>query len=142
MNLTDKEKNQFWARTRPAPESGCVLWLGTLKNGYGQFSYQGKGLQAHRVAYELVIGPIPKAARIGQSCGAKDCCNPNHLTLVKHAQNNAAKGETHYSTKLTGAQATEIRSLRNRETVAAVAKKFGVSSSSVSRIQRGLSWRE
>ena len=42
---------------------------------------------AHRLAYELVIGPIPKGLQIDHLCRVKDCVNPAHLEAVTNGEN-------------------------------------------------------
>lgn len=42
------------------PVTGCINWLGTIdSNGYGVFSIKRRRQMAHRIAYELFVGPIP-----------------------------------------------------------------------------------
>jgi HNH endonuclease len=66
----------------------CWLWVAAVgSNGYGQFRYQGKTVEAHRVSWELHIGPIPVGLVIDHDnpsygCGNILCVNPNHLEPV------------------------------------------------------------
>lgn len=46
---------------------------------------------AHRVAYEIVKGPIPKGLQIDHLCRVPACINPNHLEAVT-AQVNTLRG--------------------------------------------------
>lgn len=41
------------------PNSGCWLWLGDIRGGYGRMRVDGKLVSAHRASYEYHIGPIP-----------------------------------------------------------------------------------
>lgn len=78
--------------TKPVPE-GCWLWrLSTTMAGYGQFHPLNKGesptmLLAHRVAYELWVGPIPKGRVIHHKCGNRSCVNPTHLECTGQREN-------------------------------------------------------
>lgn len=59
MQLTDIEKEKFFDRVYPDPNSGCHLWgAGAHSKGYGLFRVRSKTFKAHRVAYEMVHGPM------------------------------------------------------------------------------------
>lgn len=75
----------------PEPNTGCWLWLGaSTQNGYGTIRL-GRAVHgsdfAHRVAYELFIGPIPKNMQIDHKCRVRCCVNPNHLESVTCREN-------------------------------------------------------
>jgi HNH endonuclease len=57
--------------TKPDPPSGCHIWQGTLKLGYGRLAYQGRVLLAHRLAWEARHGPIPKGMVLRHRCNVK-----------------------------------------------------------------------
>ena len=67
----------------------CWLWTGyTNKKGYGEFNLShGKRLFAHRFAYQLLIGPIPKGLVIDHLCRTRNCVNPSHLESVSIVEN-------------------------------------------------------
>lgn len=44
-------------------------------------------MRAHRFAYELHKGPIPKGLEIDHLCRNTLCVNPNHLEAVTHREN-------------------------------------------------------
>ena len=61
-------------------QSGCWIWTGATSNrGYGHIWVAGKTKGAHRVAYEIVKGPIPAGLTIDHLCRVKACVNPDHL---------------------------------------------------------------
>lgn len=70
----------------------CWLWTATINNrGYGLFYLSGRMVLAHRVAYEIRIGPIPPGAEIDhvreRGCAHRHCVNPAHLEPVTHREN-------------------------------------------------------
>lgn len=72
----------------PVTESGCWLWIGTTNwRGYGQFKLKRSAMQAHRVSYQLFIGPITEAYTIDHLCRVRCCVNPDHLEAVPHFVN-------------------------------------------------------
>lgn len=77
------------SRIIPEPNSGCWLWVGvTNQYGYGRLSEgHSKKLSAHRVAYELIKGPIPDGMVLDHLCRVPCCVNPDHLEPVTHAEN-------------------------------------------------------
>lgn len=89
-------EQRFWAKVEVA-EGGCWLWQGALKpNGYGTLHVggrAGKRLHAHRLAYELFVGPIPDGLQIDHLCRVRNCVNPEHLEAVT-CRENLLRGET------------------------------------------------
>jgi len=70
-----------------APD-GCHLWTGYVhRTGYGRVAYHGKVREAHRVAYELAHGPVPKGKEIDHLCRVRRCVNPDHLEAVTRKVN-------------------------------------------------------
>jgi hypothetical protein len=76
--------------TRTAVDgNGCWLWQGCLNSrGYGVISVGGERKLAHRVSYELHVGPIPDGLTIDHLCQTKACVNPEHLEPVTAKVNN------------------------------------------------------
>ncbi|MGA4541309.1 HNH endonuclease signature motif containing protein [Uniformispora flossi] len=69
-------------------KDGHWLWTGsTNRKGYGRFWFQGRSEEAHRVAYELFVGPIPDGLQIDHVCRVRPCVNPEHLEPVTHEEN-------------------------------------------------------
>ena len=66
---------------RGAP-AGCWEWRGSVNGrGFGQVSFAGTHHRAHRVAWEIFVGPIPGKLQVRHRCGNKLFCNPAHLFL-------------------------------------------------------------
>lgn len=94
---------RFWAKVQKTET--CWLWEGALdRTGYGFFQFNRQArryrFQAHRLAYELLVGPIPSGLDLdhtchnsdlfcagGHSCRHRRCCNPAHLEPVTRSVN-------------------------------------------------------
>ena len=84
--------DRFWKKVDKA--FGCWLWTGSVhKSGYGQFRYMGKTQPAHRVSYELFVGPIPEGLDVLHSCDERRCVNPAHLRPGTDLDNSRDKVE-------------------------------------------------
>jgi hypothetical protein len=94
----------FWARVDKTPT--CWLWTGgTGSAGYGlaRDPRGGRGpdggrpkISAHRIAYELVVGPIPDGLTLDHLCRVPPCVNPAHLEPVTQFVNNH-RGNGYYA---------------------------------------------
>jgi hypothetical protein len=101
MALPGRFPATFWRKVDksgpPTPLGRCWLWTGAVDPaGYGRSS-TGKGRPggggrsglAHRVSYELVVGPIPaERPHLDHLCRVKACVNPTHLEPVTQPENN------------------------------------------------------
>jgi len=73
---------RFWSKVLVG--DGCWEWTGAKNKGYGHLSDGGRTVGAHRVAYEMLIGPIPDAHEVDHLCLNKACVNPAHLEPVPY----------------------------------------------------------
>ena len=139
---------------QPPPADQCWLWRGTIRDkGYGTLGHGGKMLRAHRVAYELFVGPIPRGLSVLHSCPTRDnpaCVQPAHLRVGLHPDNMADAvargsyaGEGNGRAKLTTADVRAIRAAapRGRQLALALAEQYGVSHGQVYLIWSGKAWR-
>ena len=75
------------ARRRLDAEGGCWLWTGARVRGYGVATIDNKTQYVHRVAYELLVGPILPEHTLDHLCRRVRCFNPAHLEPVSRAEN-------------------------------------------------------
>jgi hypothetical protein len=153
---TPADKARFWKKVNRTGD-GCWEWTaGRYRNGYGQFGVGSEvdqiKLYAHRVAYELLVGPIPEGMLVCHNCPGGDtrhCVNPAHLWLGSYADNNrdcqrkehARRGERAGGAKLTEGQVRAIRTRRaTGETGVALAAEYGVSTALISLVSHGQRW--
>ncbi len=144
-------KERFWAKVNKTPGQGpqgrCWLWTGGLnEKGYGRHG----NAKAHRVACELVKGPIPEGLILLHSCDTPACVRPAHLKPGTHLENKHdsiakrrhAYGERTGNSVLTEAQVVEIRRLRAKGlTGTKIASLLGVNYRAVYRVANHEFWR-
>ena len=149
----ERDRDRFWAKVHiSAPEVCCEWTASKWPSGYGQFAWASQyGREApkgaHRCAWEMTFGAIPKGQSVLHSCDNPGCVNPSHLFLGTHDDNMAdavAKGRYRRARprrrKLTTEQVLNIRqrvAIGQRGTANAVAREFGVSRAYISRLMRG-----
>jgi hypothetical protein len=67
----------------PGLDPVCWTWTAAVTSkGYGSTCHQGHSVSTHRLAYELLIGPILDGLQIDHLCRNTRCCNPAHLEPV------------------------------------------------------------
>ena len=140
---------------------GCWNWNGAINSGgYAFFFMRGRGMvAAHRAAWELFRGAIPRGRGyhgtcLLHSCDNRFCTNPDHLSLGTQADNvrdmvrkgrnvsNPRKGESHPRARLTEVIVAKIKRLLKRgELQSRIAARFGINESHVSKINLGRVWR-
>lgn len=89
----DRLPERFWGKVSVEPNTGCWLWTATCSGGYGRYSLAGEMKNAHRVAYQALVGPIPKTLHMDHLCRVRSCCNPEHLEPVSPGE-NIRRGDT------------------------------------------------
>jgi hypothetical protein len=149
----------------------CWEWTaGKISTGYGAYHpKKGTLVLAHRLSFEWTSGsPIPKGMVIRHGCDNPLCVNPLHLDVGTYGQNTRdacnrgriatkangkhfsvtqphriARGERNGHSKLTSNQVLEIRRLRmDGQKQADLAKAFGVSQQTISRVTLAVDWKE
>ncbi len=125
-------------------ESGCLDWAGPLSTkGYGMgMKSDGKYVRAHRLSYQLHVGPIPAGAHVLHRCDNRRCCEPSHLYLGTNEENILDKMERDRSGKKLCKEKVACikRRLACGETRLSLAADFGVNPSNITRIATGERW--
>jgi hypothetical protein len=156
-------EKRFWAKVEKTSD-GCWLWQGAqLPKGYGSFQVgYRRWVGAHVFSYELHVGPVPEGLEVLHGCDNPQCVRPDHLEAGTHKKNMAdmaargrstrgrkrpgtgPAGERNRSARLTASRVREIRNVRETEglSLAALARRFGVSKSQAHNIVSGAQWKE
>lgn len=87
-------EERFWAKVnKRRGRNACWIWTAGTRKGYGAFHQAGRTRQAHLVAYEWEIGPVPAGLVLDHKCRRTLCVRPSHLEPVTN-QENILRGET------------------------------------------------
>lgn len=82
------DEQRFWGKVHRRAADECWPWLASLDHsGYGRFWNGERQIMAHRVAYQLLVGPIPDGLVIDHLCKVRHCMNPAHLEPVTQGEN-------------------------------------------------------
>lgn len=90
-------EERLWPKVLAVAPDQCWPWVGAIQGGgYGIIRAEGgrgySPLYAHRVVYELSVGPIPPGTEIDHRCRNLRCVNPAHLEAIPHRL-NVLRGE-------------------------------------------------
>lgn len=122
--------DRFWAQVDRGGPDGCWVWMGYRRGNYGQVTFKDRKWRAHRLAYELLVGPIPEGYHIHHKCRNPVCVNPDHLeplSEVEHGRKNR---------KLTQEQAEELC-----RAVDELCERYGVSPQTLADVGKRYSWK-
>lgn len=70
----------------------CWEWQGPTSGngrggGYGRMSLAGQTVAVHIVMFVNFFGYVPGKKQVDHKCENRLCCNPNHLEMLTHKQN-------------------------------------------------------
>ena len=99
--ITDRRQKIFYkimARVRIDKDTGCWNWTGPTSGsgrggGYGRMSLDGQTVAVHIVMFCNFFGFIPGKKQIDHKCNNRICCNPDHLEMLTHKQNQKRRDE-------------------------------------------------
>lgn len=138
-------EQRFWSKVLVT--DGCWVWVGALnRDGYGRFYFQYHNFPVHRLAYEMLVGEIPKGMNVCHHCDNPACVNPAHLFVGSHADNmrdrnsksRQSRGSKRPAAKLTEEMIPLIRA--DQRTQCEIAADYGVTQSVISEIKTGKAW--
>lgn len=145
---------RLWSRVTRCADVDCWPWVGGRAHpfGYGLIGLDGRPTTAHRVAWLVTRGPIPRGLSVLHRCDNPPCCNPAHLFLGtqadnmhdRHAKGRFARGSAVHSAKLTEDHVRAIRAtysvgIRGRG-VRALATRYGVAKNAVRCVLARTTW--
>ncbi len=145
-------KDRLEAKIERIPESGCWIWMGSSRGGYGLIKKNKKSIGTHRAAWESYKGTIPNGMCILHRCDTSLCCNPSHLFVGTQLDNihdrdikgrrrhNPIRGENHCCSKLTELKVADI--LKDKRMHKEICLDYGVSRQTVGDIKTGRTWRK
>ena len=144
---------------------GCHLWQWARTNrGYGHATFAGRQWSAHRLAFEIHVGPVATGLFVCHRCDTPRCVNPAHLFAGTPLENSedcskkgraatgdkngshtkpdrVVRGERVNTARLTAEKVVDVRRLALAgHTYTAIAKIYGVSRVAISKVARGINW--
>lgn len=168
--LSLEESFRWFLPGDPPPEGVLWLWPGSVDGkGYGTLSSEGRNKLAHRLSYELFVGPIPEGMIVRHKNDTPLDVNPHNLelgTLIDNVQDRMERGRSHYGPR--PKSATRSAAMRDRaargerhararfteadivamrdayaagETQSSIAARYATSTAAISMIVRRKTWK-
>jgi hypothetical protein len=155
---------RFWDKVNkdgpllPGMNSQCWVWTAycnKARMGYGVMRFNGEATSAHRVSWEINVGPIPAddsfhgTRHVLHKCDNPKCVRPDHLflgTTHDNAMDMCEKNRQHMGENTGGVVATKqqvkkIRALSSEMSQAELCREFGLAQGIVHCIVRKKTWK-
>lgn len=144
--------DMFWRHVERGAADACWPWNGArYRAGYGRIRRGRIQRAAHREAYELAVGTVPRDKLVCHRCDNPPCCNPAHLFLGTAADNNGDRhakgrdgrlpGELHPMAKLRTEDVIAMRAMRDAGYIFKdIAARYGVTAQAAYLAVSGKSW--
>jgi hypothetical protein len=142
---------RFWAKVRKT--SDHWIWTGAKSAGYGVLRIDGELYGAHRLMLLITKGLWSDTLDTCHKCDLPACVRPRHLWQGSRADNladmiskgrhrsNPVRGSKNYAAKLTEKTVRAIiEDARAGASWMALARKHGVSKSTIGNILHGRRW--
>lgn len=150
----------FWKHVDVRQPDECWEWQGFRNSrGYGQCRHNKDQRVAHRWAWEITYGPIPRGILVCHHCDNPPCVNPAHLFLGTQRDNvrdmhakgrdrivfesDPPQGEKNANAKLTAAKVIAMRAeyAAGGITQKQLAERYGISPALASFVISGRAWK-
>lgn len=155
IQIENIDIDRFLDKIEIDPETECWNWTGGVhRTGYGMMWLKGKYVKPHRFGY--IIGHqtnIHDLYIVCHKCDNRRCCNPSHLFLGSHNDNNqdmmnkgrhrSLKGEDHKGSLLTDVDVRQILIDTYNgiySNVFEIAEKYNVSHHTIHAVLDGKRW--
>jgi len=144
LPITDKMLKHSYPQ-----DNGCILWTGPIDSkGYGVLKHGPISFRAHRIAYSLKHGAIPTGLNACHTCDTPSCVNPDHIfigtqkdnihDMIKKNRNTLPPRTRDISPTLKA----QIKADISGESLQKLAKKYGVSQTTIFNVRGGSQLRQ
>lgn len=148
-DLSQSDIRRLWDKVATLDENQCWEWTGSKEDGYGRLRVKDHLYIATRLVWKITRGTDPGSRLVLHACDNPGCCNPGHLLLGSHVDNNQdrerkgrgnhAVGVGHGQSKLSEADVKAI--YKSKEPNSVLAGRYGVSDVAIGAVKHGRTWR-
>lgn len=101
--VTDRRQaifDKIMKRVKIDKDTSCWNWTGPTSGngrggGYGRMCLDGQTVSTHITMFVNFYGYVPSKKQIDHKCRNRLCCNPDHLEMVTHKQNQKRRAKWH-----------------------------------------------